>query len=353
MTLVGKQLGKYHIVELLGEGAISYVYRAQPHNSSTGDVALKVIKPELSNHDEFIERFQREARISATLDHPNIIKVFDSGEIENVHYLSMQPLFGGSLAQRAKAHKPTLNTISSFLDQIASALDYAHSKQIVHRDLKPENVLFDQNNNAILADFGMVKPLTLDSITAKNTILGTPAYMSPEQCSLKPVDSRSDIYSLGVILFELLTGELPFDSNTPMAMMAMHVRYTPALVSSKRSRTSAELDAVINRALAKNPVDRFASAGEMAAEFKRVTIHSAPVEKQGAANLKHAMFPRVADAQVKATTVSKTTQTTDAANTTNAVSGRMVGMLIVIVAAVVLLTVAIVALLGSVSLAAN
>jgi serine/threonine protein kinase len=275
MKHIKQQLGTFQIIDFIGEGAVAFVYRARSVNNPSQIVALKVIKKNLPKIGEYLERFRREARLVNSLDHPNIIKIYEFGEQDDECFMAMPLLTGGSLADRAAKGLLTINEVAVCFDQIASALDYAHSKQIIHRDLKPENILFDSENNAVISDFGMGKDIELiENLTAKDVILGTPAYMSPEQCCLRPASYLSDTYALGVMLFELLTGQLPFDGKFPSAILYMHVNKTPPLVSSLKPDIPPELDAVLNKALAKKPEDRYDSAGALAKAF---TIAAAPL----------------------------------------------------------------------------
>ncbi len=267
-NLIGKRLDKYEIVALLGEGGMSAVYRArQP--SIRRDVAIKVIKHSLVEKAEFIKRFEREAQTVALLSHPFILKIFDYGEYEDLVYLVMELLSGGSLADLIRKGPLSLEDTSRMLDQVASALDYAHQKGVIHRDLKPQNILLDDEGNAHLTDFGIAK-LTggVTALTQTGLAMGTPAYMPPEQWKGQPVDARADIYALGVMLFEMLTGRLPFMADTPFGFMHMHVNETPPSVRNLRAGLPSNIDRVLRRAMAKDPKRRFATASDVAKAFR-------------------------------------------------------------------------------------
>jgi serine/threonine protein kinase/formylglycine-generating enzyme required for sulfatase activity len=267
-NLIGKRLDKYEIVALLGEGGMSAVYRArQP--SVRRDVAIKVIKHSLVEKAEFIKRFEREAQTVASLSHPFILKIFDYGEYEDLVYLVMELLSGGSLADRIRQGPLPLEETSRMLDQVASALDYAHQKGVIHRDLKPQNILLDDEGNAHLTDFGIAK-LTggVTALTQTGLAMGTPAYMPPEQWKGQPVDARADIYALGVMLFEMLTGRLPFMADTPFGFMHQHVNETPPSVRNLRAGLPSNVDRVLRRAMAKDPNRRFATASDVAKAFR-------------------------------------------------------------------------------------
>ncbi len=279
--LIGKRLGQYEIISLLGEGGMATVYRAR--QSLAGrvqrEVAIKVIESRLAQRDEFVARFEREAQTIISLSHAHILKVFDYGQQEDVIYLVMELLSGGSLAERIRRGALPLDTTVRLLDQIADALDFAHSKGIVHRDLKPQNVLLDESGNAFLSDFGIVKLLDETSgLTQSGVAVGTPAYMAPEQWQAGTVDARSDIYSLGVMLFEMLSGHVPFQADTPFHMMHMHIYEPSPSAHGLRPELPPNVDRVLDRALAKNPIDRYQSAGALAKAFKdSLTATGTPV----------------------------------------------------------------------------
>ncbi|MGZ9226345.1 MAG: serine/threonine-protein kinase, partial [Anaerolineales bacterium] len=207
----GQTLGPYRIINQIGKGGMATVYKAyQP--SVDRYVALKVLPSQLAESKEFATRFQQEARIIAKLEHPHILPVFDYGESDGIAYLVMRYLEAGTLKEKMEAGRPLpLNEIDRIFNQLTDALTYAHSHGIVHRDLKPANALIDSYGNIFLTDFGIAKLLESASprLTQTDAIMGTPAYISPEQAQGQPVDQRSDIYSLGIILYEMVTGRVP------------------------------------------------------------------------------------------------------------------------------------------------
>jgi serine/threonine protein kinase len=232
-------------------------------------VALKVIKPDLAETSGFIQRFKREAETVATLSHPHILKLFDYGEQDGIVYLVMELLTGGSLGDLIPQGPLSMQEASRFLDEIAAALDYAHRRGVIHRDLKPQNVLLDEDRNAFLSDFGIAKLLDENTVlTQSGASIGTPAYMAPEQWQGQTVDARTDVYALAIILFEMLSGKLPFNADTPYHMMHLHVSERPPLMSNIRPDLPPSIDQLMARALAKQPEQRFPSGGELATAFR-------------------------------------------------------------------------------------
>lgn len=268
-NLIGQTLGQFRLLEIIGEGGMATVYRAhQP--SMSRDVAVKVIHPSQSQSEEFFARFDREARVIASLSHAHILKVFDYGVVGNIAYLAMELLRGGSLADRIERGPMPISAIVAILNEIAPALDYAHQKGIIHRDLKPQNILFDEAGNLFLTDFGVIKLQSADQVlTREGAIVGTPAYIAPEQWQGIEIDRRADVYALGIITYQMLTGKLPFESDTLYSIMQMHMNQLPPPLSTYRANLPASIQAVINKALAKRREDRYFTAGEFAISFAR------------------------------------------------------------------------------------
>lgn len=292
LNLIGQRVGQYEILSLLGRGGMATVYRAR--QASMGrEVAIKVILPAQEDPGDLARRFAREVRIVASLSHPHIIKVFDYGEQGDLLYLVMELLKGGNLANMMREGPLPQDTIVRILEQIASALDYAHSLDIIHRDLKPQNVLLDAHTNVHLTDFGLAKILDQEtSLSDSGMARGTPAYMSPEQWMSDPVDARTDIYCLGIMLYQMLSGELPFNARTPYGMLQMHVNEPPPSISSLRADLPVSVNGVIYQALAKSPEDRYQSAKELVEDLKLAleaqtppTTRNIPVVRDGSANL--------------------------------------------------------------------
>lgn len=264
--LTGKQLGPYTIAAPLSEGGMAAVYKAyQP--SMDRHVALKVLSKRYASETNFLERFKLESRIIASLEHPHILPVYDFGEMDGYTFLAMRLVEHGTLADLTHNPLPPAHA-SALITQIADALDYAHTKGVIHRDLKPRNILIDDQGNCLLADFGLAKILSHTSgITVAGSFMGTPAYASPEQCMGKSLDGRSDIYSLGVILYEMLTGQLPFQSETLMGIVMKHLHEPPKSPRSIAPSIPEALENVALKALAKKPDKRYQTARELASDL--------------------------------------------------------------------------------------
>lgn len=279
--MIGKMLGQYEIKSLLGKGGMALVYRAT-QISMKRDVAVKVLIGDLGRDPEFVSRFEREAELFAVLQHPHILPVIDFGNTDGQIYIVMRLVEGGSLDNRIKKGALDLSVAAKMLTQIGSALSFAHSKGIVHRDMKPSNVLLDQNDNAYLTDFGIAKLLSGTSkLTATNTVLGTPAYMAPEQWRGEQLDARTDIYSLGIMAYEMVTGKLPFEGDTSFTLMYKHMNEMPPRPKEHIEHLSDEVEFVILKAMAKDPNERFQSADAMGEAF-RAAAEGRPVDMSAA-----------------------------------------------------------------------
>lgn len=261
---IGKQLGNYDILELVGKGGMAAVYKAhQP--SFNRSVAIKVMSAAYGNDDQFVQRFKNEAHLIAQLEHAHILPVYDFGEQDGVLFIVMRLLSAGTLGDRIPEGGMPIKQIARYFRQLASALDYAHSHKVIHRDLKPGNVMIDQQENIYLTDFGIAKLTGQDNnLTGTGGVVGTPTYMSPEQGLGDPLDGRSDIYALGVMLFEMLVGKPPFTADNPMAVMLKHINDAPPSIRSIRAEVSQAVEAVVMRSLAKDPNERYSTALEMA-----------------------------------------------------------------------------------------
>jgi serine/threonine protein kinase len=257
--LVGRELGLYPIGEPIGTGGMAAVYKAY-HPTLECEIAIKVLPEHLSMDPDFRQRFQQEVRVVARLQHAHIVPIYDYGQDKGRLYLVMRYVDGGTLADRLAGGPFDIAEVGHVVHQVGAALICAHDQGVVHRDVKPLNVLIDTHGDCYLTDFGLAK-VVQDSIhlTASGTGIGTPAYMSPEQAQGKQVDERSDVYSLGVMLYEMVTGRVPFEADAPMAVVLKHITDAPPPPSELRPGLSPGLEAVILKALAKEPVDRYQS----------------------------------------------------------------------------------------------
>ena len=289
--LLGVTLGSCTIERMVGRGGMGAVFLAQQSRPARV-VAVKVLIP-ASGYDPdelrvFLERFRREADTVAKLEHKNILPIYEYEEAvvdeQQLAYLVMPYIRGGTLRERIdemrrQGRQFDLNTVSNYISQVADALSYAHSLGVVHRDIKPGNLLFHSDGRLLLSDFGIVRLSAMPSLTTAGSFLGTAEYASPEQVSGKVIDARSDNYSLGIILFELLTGSVPFTGPNPFAVMSRHLNDPVPSVRALRPDLSPSIDFVVRKALAKNPQDRYQSVNEMAADFQAAI---APVQAQSA-----------------------------------------------------------------------
>src|SRR6266540_7273289 len=269
------KVGRYKIKSELGRGGMATVYRAFDPISNR-EVAIKVLPPEMLHNLVTRARFKRELKLIASLEHPAIVPVYDvGGEDNHEPYFVMRYMSGGSLSERIRKRKFSLRDAALIIERLASALDHAHSKGIIHRDLKPDNVLFDASNNPYLSDFGVAK-LTEAAVSATdasaNEAMGTAAYISPEQARGEDIDSRADIYGLGAILYEMLTGEPPYRGNTVIGVALQHVNDPVPNVLKIRPDLPGEVDVIIKTAMAKNRENRYATAIELARELNKVAF---------------------------------------------------------------------------------
>lgn len=266
--MLDNRFGRYELKSALGQGGMATVYLA--HDPYIGrDVALKVMKRDLQEDDTFRSRFKREARTIATLEHPAIVPVYDFGEENKQLFLVMRLMKGGTLAERIQQRPFSLHTILPIVQRIGSALDHAHQQGVIHRDLKPSNILFDEYSNAYLSDFGIVKLVQSSTNLTGSSVVGTPAYISPEQIhGDADVDGRADVYTLGVILFEALTGQKPYRADTPVKQLMAHILDPIPPILQLNPALPPGLDTIIQRALAKDRAQRYATAAELVAELR-------------------------------------------------------------------------------------
>jgi len=276
--LTGKTLGSYRVLEPLGRGGMAEVYKGY-HPMLDRYVAIKVLLAHLINDGAFVERFQREAAAVARLRHTNIVQVHDFGIYEDISYMVMEFIPGVTLkdrltALRLKSDRMPVHDVLAFTWELASALDHAHANGLVHRDVKPANILLREaapaHCEAILTDFGIAKILEGMQFTETGLSMGTPDYMSPEQAAGDTITPQTDVYALGIVVFEMLTGQLPFRGDTPAAVLLKHLNTDPPSPRTIDPSAPAALDAVLFRALAKHGRDRWHSAGEFATALEMV-----------------------------------------------------------------------------------
>src|SRR5512133_1892187 len=309
----GKTLGKVHVLSLVARGGMAEVYTGT--HDSIGLIAVKVMRGILDTDSEQLARFQREAEVVEELRHPNIVQMFEYNIIDESPFLVMEYIPGPSLAAYLKSlhdnkQRLPIGMVAQILKSVASALDYAHDKGIIHRDIKPANVLLrsqagkieinkplPRDVEPVLTDFGLVRLLDSTMHTTAGSVSGTPTYMSPEQARGEKVDKRTDIYSLGIMLYEMLAGAVPFQADTTFGMLMKHINEPPAPIEG----LSEEMQMILDRALAKDVTLRYQTAGELADEFVGLfngqtlspgTLHIAQLAREAEEASKQSTQPR-------------------------------------------------------------
>jgi tRNA A-37 threonylcarbamoyl transferase component Bud32 len=273
-TLEGQMLGKYRVLEALGRGGMAQVYRGY-HPTLDRYVAIKVLRVDLVDDENFLKRFRHEAHAVSGLRHANIVQVFDFDVQDDYYFMVMELLEGDTLRARLndyrlKKQRMPLDEIVRILVDVLSGLAYAHSEGIIHRDIKPANIMLTKKGQAVLTDFGIAQILGSTKVTVSGALMGTLNYMAPEQGLEGRCDARSDIYSLGIVLFEMLTGYTPFDADTPLAILMKHLNDPLPLPSQLDPSLPPSLEQVVLKTLSKAPEDRYQSAAEMAAALQRL-----------------------------------------------------------------------------------
>jgi beta-lactam-binding protein with PASTA domain len=262
--------GRYRVVRKLGTGGMANVYLAEDQELGRS-VAIKMLDERHAQDEQFVERFRREAKNAAGLSHPNIVSIYDRGQAEGTYYIAMEYLEGRTLKELLVTRGPTpLAVAIDYARQILSALGFAHRHGIVHRDIKPHNVVVAPDGRLKVTDFGIARSGT-SQMTETGSIIGTAQYLSPEQAKGAPVTPASDIYSVGIVLYEMITGSVPFTGDTPLEIAMKHLSTTPLPPSETRPDVPHELDSIVLRALAKNPEDRYQSSDEMDADLARAS----------------------------------------------------------------------------------
>ena len=276
--------GRYQVIERIGVGGMAEVYRARDELLGR-EVAVKVLSERLSSDRSFVERFRREAQAAANLSHPNIVSLYDYGSEGATNFIVMEYIDGRSLGEVITQEAPLLpERAAEIAADVAKALERAHNAGLVHRDIKPNNIMMTSSGQTKVTDFGIVRALggeTESQMTQTGMVIGTAAYLSPEQAQGSPVDARSDVYSLGCVLYEMLTGNPPFTGDTPLAVAYKHVREPVEPPSSINPDVPEDLDAITMKALAKNVDNRYSSSTEMREDLERFTsgqrVHATPV----------------------------------------------------------------------------
>jgi len=274
-NLIGARFGQYEIVALIGAGGMGTVYRARDTRLGR-EVAVKVLPPRLAQDAEFLQRFQREASTVASLDHPHIIAILNVGEQDGLYYIVMRLAQGETLHDliRRSGALPVEQALK-IIEQLADALQYAHQRSIIHRDLKPANIMVEPHERVTLMDFGIAKPLA-SKLTRAGTLIGTPEYMAPEQFTPAPVDARADLYALGVVLYEMLTGQVPFKGDTPFSVSQQHTHAPPAPPRQINPRIPPAVEQVILHSLSKRPEERYQTALELATALRAAVSGDRP-----------------------------------------------------------------------------
>jgi len=269
---IPKTLGNYEVVGRIGRGGMGDIYKAV-QKSLNRIVALKVLSPQMCRSDEFSKRFDTEAKAISMLQHQNIVSIFEYGEEHGLKYFAMQYVDGEDMGKRLMTKKQlAVPEIIDYAKQICRGLKYAHSRNIIHRDIKPQNILIDKNNVCRLTDFGIAKIFAETNITMTGMAVGTPEYMSPEQAEGDELDEQTDIYSLGIVIYEMLTKKPPFTGSNPVAIAYKQVHELPVPPSALRKDTPKRLELIVLKALKKNRMERYKSVKELLENLDTVDI---------------------------------------------------------------------------------
>jgi len=257
--------GRYRELVKIGDGAMASVYRALD-TVLDQTVALKVLHPDLAANHDYIARFKREIALARTITHPNVYRIYDIGQSEDSHFISMEYVEGEELKSIIQSRPPGLEEGLRIIRQICLALSQAHRKGIIHRDLKPQNIMLEkETGRCVVMDFGIAIGETSSAITQSGAFLGTPEYISPEQANGQNVGQAADIYAVGIIMYELFTGKLPFGPGKPLSVALKHINETPVAPRKLKPELPRELEAIILKAMEKEPARRYQSAAELAA----------------------------------------------------------------------------------------
>jgi len=269
--MIGKTISHYRILEKLGEGGMGEVYLAQDTKLNRR-VALKFLPAQLASDEEFKERFKREAQAAAALNHPNIITIHEVAEYENRPYIAMEYVEGESLKKLITKKDLSINKVINMAMQICEGLSKAHQSGIVHRDVKPQNILIDKDGRVRILDFGLAKLKKDAMLTQPGSTVGTVAYMSPEQAQGMEVDQRSDIFSFGVVLYEMITSQLPFKGEHDAAMIYSIIHETPEPLARYKANVPDELQRMVEKAMEKSPEMRYQHADDLGADLRKLKM---------------------------------------------------------------------------------
>jgi serine/threonine protein kinase len=278
--------GRYQILKELGRGGMGIVFHAYDKQLKE-QVAIKILSPLLSNDSDALERLKREVSAARRITHSNVIRIHDISEINGLHFISMEYFHGMNLKEYIKLHGP-LSTMQAYniAAQICDGLEAAHREGVVHRDLKSQNIILDPTNKIKIIDFGLARTAHMEGMTATGLIMGTPEYMAPEQVSGKRIDERADIYSFGVILYELFTGKVPFTGDSAIAVGFKQLKEDPLPPSQVTPGVSPEIERIIFKALEKDPARRYRSVAELKIDFETAVMSPAPAVVGSAAESK-------------------------------------------------------------------
>ena len=329
---------RYALVELLGSGGMAEVYLARDKVLAR-DVALKILNDRYAGDEEFVERFRREARSAAGLSHPNIVFVYDQGRSEDgAYYMAMEYVPNGTLKERIRREDALEPIAAAGVSlQIADALQAAHERGLIHRDIKPQNVLVTRTGDVKVTDFGIARAASATALTRTDHILGTVSYMSPEQAKGEPLDHRSDLYSLGVVLYEMLTSNLPYDADGVLAQAIKHINELPPSPREVNPEVPEALDALTMKVLAKDPEDRYPSAAALAHDLERIRSELHSGAEQEETEVVTAPLPPSSQGRTQRTTVRQPVAVP--AGTTLGGGGGRRGRLLPVLAALLLVVV--------------
>lgn len=278
--MIGSILGnRYEIEEIIGSGGMAIVYKATDRLLNRY-VAIKMLREELKDDKEFVERFRVEAQSAASLNHSNIVSVYDVGQENGMDYFVMEYIDGSTLKERIQAGPIGWKTACKYAAQICDAIEHAHRKNIVHRDIKPHNIMLTKDDTIKVTDFGIARAVSSSTIVRQGNVIGSVHYFSPEQACGGAVDFKSDIYSIGVVLYEMLTGRVPFDAENPVAVAKMHVDMQPQSPELLNPTIPKQLGEIVLKAMSKQPAKRYASAADFAEDLRKVVISPASVSIQ-------------------------------------------------------------------------